>query len=123
MKQTMFKGSDEPIIRADLPGHFTTPPNEFTLIDEVLVGRISFDSLRQFGTGVFLELVAEIERDALNEILSIRGAVSDVDSAAIWKEKLEYLRSQEAIASDPAQKFALMKQIEEAQVKVRELGG
>lgn len=46
-------------------------------------------------------------------------------SAALkaWQEKLDYLQTQEAIASDATQKFALKKQIEEAQAKVRELGG
>ena len=38
-------------------------------------------------------------------------------------EKLEYLRQQEAIVSGPAQKFALTKQIEEAEQMIRELGG
>lgn len=32
-----------------------------------------------------------------------------------WREKLEYPRQQEAIAADPAQKFAVKKRIEEAQ--------
>jgi TIR domain len=41
---------------------------------------------------------------------------------AIWKEKLEFLEEQEAIAVDPAQKFALRKQIEEAKAKIREHG-
>lgn len=42
---------------------------------------------------------------------------------ALWREKLEFLREQEVITSDAAQKFALKKQIEEAQRKIRELGG
>jgi hypothetical protein len=41
---------------------------------------------------------------------------------ALWKEKLEFLEEQEAIAVDPAQKFALRKQIEEAKAKIREHG-
>jgi tetratricopeptide (TPR) repeat protein len=40
---------------------------------------------------------------------------------AIWQEKLEFLRGQEAIAADAAQKFALKKQIEEAMEKISEL--
>ncbi|MBL8470424.1 MAG: toll/interleukin-1 receptor domain-containing protein [Rhodocyclaceae bacterium] len=40
---------------------------------------------------------------------------------AIWLEKLEFLRQQEAIAADAAQKFAIKKQIEEAEAKIREL--
>jgi hypothetical protein len=42
---------------------------------------------------------------------------------ATWKEKLEYLQLQEAITAEPAQKFALKKQIEEAQQKIRQFGG
>jgi hypothetical protein len=41
----------------------------------------------------------------------------------IWREKLDYLQQQEAITADAAQKFALKKQIEETQQKIRELGG
>ena len=40
---------------------------------------------------------------------------------AIWQEKLDFLRQQEAICADPAQKFTLKKQIEEATAKVKEL--
>ena len=42
---------------------------------------------------------------------------------ALWEEKLAFFQEQEAIAADPAQKFTLRKQIEEAQEKVRALGG
>lgn len=52
------------------------------------------------------------------------GHASDVKPTAlkIWIEKLEYLQEQEAVSSDPAQKFALRKLIEEARAKIRELG-
>jgi len=39
----------------------------------------------------------------------------------IWREKLDYLREQEAIAADPSQKFQLQKQIEEAKAKMAQL--
>ena len=42
-------------------------------------------------------------------------------AASIWQEKLEFLRQQEAICADPAQKFALKKQIEEAEAKLKVL--
>ena len=42
-------------------------------------------------------------------------------AARVWAEKLEFLREQEAICSDPAQRFTLKKQIEEAEAKLREL--
>ena len=40
-----------------------------------------------------------------------------------WRDKLDYLLQQEAIASDPAQKFQLKHQIAEARAKVAELTG
>ncbi len=49
------------------------------------------------------------------------GAAPASGAAAIWWEKLEYLRGQEAICSDPAQKFTVRKQIEEAEAKLRAL--
>jgi tetratricopeptide (TPR) repeat protein len=42
---------------------------------------------------------------------------------ALWEEKLAFLEEQEALASDPAQRFTLKKQIEEAREKVRVYGG
>jgi hypothetical protein len=42
---------------------------------------------------------------------------------ATWQEKLQFLQAEEAITADPAQKLALKKQIEEAEQKIRELGG
>ncbi|HEX5719100.1 MAG TPA: toll/interleukin-1 receptor domain-containing protein, partial [Thermoanaerobaculia bacterium] len=41
---------------------------------------------------------------------------------ALWREKLEFLLEQEALAVDATQKFALRKQIEEARKKIQELG-
>jgi hypothetical protein len=38
----------------------------------------------------------------------------------LWQEKLDFLLEQEALLVDPAQKFALRKQIEEAREKIRE---
>ncbi|MCP4662154.1 MAG: hypothetical protein GY856_42670, partial [bacterium] len=52
-----------------------------------------------------------------NPSLPGRGAL------AVWREKLEYFLEQEAVSADPAQKFALRKQIEEAERRIRELGG
>lgn len=40
-----------------------------------------------------------------------------------WAEKLDFLQEQEAIVADPAQRFTLRKQIEEARAKLAELGG
>ncbi len=42
---------------------------------------------------------------------------------SVWIEKLDFLLEQQPTVTDPAQKFALRKQIEEAEQKIRELGG
>ncbi len=42
---------------------------------------------------------------------------------AVWREKLEFLQAQEPLAVGAEQKFALKKQIEEAEQKIIELGG
>jgi tetratricopeptide (TPR) repeat protein len=42
---------------------------------------------------------------------------------AIWQKKLAFLQSEEAKASDPMQKFSIQQSIEEAEAKIRELGG
>lgn len=41
----------------------------------------------------------------------------------LWLQKLAYFEEQQAILSDPAQKFDLLKKIEEASAKIKELGG
>jgi hypothetical protein len=43
-------------------------------------------------------------------------------AVTIWREKLEFLLTQEAIASDGGQRFTLRKQIEEAREHLNELG-
>ena len=40
------------------------------------------------------------------------------NAVAIWQEKLDYLREQEAIVSDPSQKFEIKKHIQEAEAKL-----
>lgn len=42
---------------------------------------------------------------------------------SLWREKLAFLEEQEPLAVDPAQKFSLRKQVDEAREKIRELGG
>ena len=50
-----------------------------------------------------------------------RGGPSS--ALAIWREKLAFLQVEEAKAVDPDQKFRLRKLIQEAEQKIRELGG
>ncbi|MDX1998257.1 MAG: TIR domain-containing protein [Thermoanaerobaculia bacterium] len=49
--------------------------------------------------------------------------VGNPKALALWSEKLAFLEQQEALAVEANQKFALLKQIEEARRKVREYGG
>ena len=41
----------------------------------------------------------------------------------LWQEKLDFLQQQEAVTTDPAQKFAVAQQIKEAKAKIAELAG
>ncbi len=51
------------------------------------------------------------------------GRIRNSDSARrTWIEKLEHLRTSEAISSNPAQKFELGRQIAEAEKKIAEIG-
>lgn len=43
------------------------------------------------------------------------------ESLDTWRRKLDFLRQQEAIVADPAQKFALAEQIQEAKGKLAEI--
>jgi tetratricopeptide (TPR) repeat protein len=45
------------------------------------------------------------------------------EALKIWKERLGFLLREQAVGSDPAQKFTLQKQIEEARAAIRELQG
>jgi tetratricopeptide (TPR) repeat protein len=51
------------------------------------------------------------------------GAAANPKALALWREKLEFLKTQEVLAVDANQKFALGKQIEEARAKVRKYEG
>ena len=60
---------------------------------------------------------------AIQFLLQVFDSGEHSTALNLWKEKAIFLREQEAIASDPVQKFSLKKQIEEAEQKIRELGG
>jgi hypothetical protein len=49
--------------------------------------------------------------------------VAPSPALAIWQKKLAFLQGEEAKASDADQKFSIQQRIEEAQAKIRELGG
>ncbi len=57
-------------------------------------------------------------------VLTPRSFPGKASSAVdVWQEKLEFLRLQEPVIVDTAQKFSLKKQIEEAEYKIRKFGG
>ena len=60
---------------------------------------------------------------AIQFLLDVCCSTQQSAAMSMWTEKLEFLCGQEAVVSDPAQKFTLMKNIEEAKAKIRELGG
>jgi hypothetical protein len=76
-------------------------------------------------TGTVTVGTASTSTPATHSTSTVQQPASTPNSGtiALWQEKLEFLQQQEAIASDPAQKFALKKQIEEAKQKIQELGG
>jgi len=49
--------------------------------------------------------------------------ITDVSAIEVWRERLEFLETEPAIASDSAQKFKIQKDIQEAKKKIVELGG
>jgi hypothetical protein len=51
------------------------------------------------------------------------GAGNSGGALKAWREKLDYLQQQEAITSDPGQKFTLNEENDEPQAEVRELAG
>ncbi|MEO1527620.1 MAG: hypothetical protein AAFX06_19495 [Planctomycetota bacterium] len=73
-------------------------------------------------TEYWVERFKEI-RDKRQELNAIKDSVLvDNESALVaWREKLEYLQSQEPLTSDPEQKFVIKKKIEEASRMVAEL--
>ena len=64
---------------------------------------------------IYWPRTSRLEAGALPE--SASGAL------ALWREKLEFLLEQRAIAADIEQRFRLMKQIEEAERKIRDFDG
>ncbi len=58
-----------------------------------------------------------------NDGTSSPPPASEIDTLELWTEKLAAYRREEAIASDPEQKFRLKVLIKECQGKIEELGG
>ncbi|MEM9483128.1 MAG: hypothetical protein AAGA83_05495 [Cyanobacteria bacterium P01_F01_bin.116] len=51
------------------------------------------------------------------------NAPASTKALALWQEKLDFFRQQEATLSDPSQQFQLQQLIKQAQQKNQELGG
>jgi len=103
-------GSDEEFFgKLPPPKHFQQIPDE---INEQVDGRRQ--KVKELADTFKQEL-----RGGANE----SEVKSQSSALQTWKQKLAFLQEQEAITSDAAQKFTLSKQIEEAQAKIRELGG
>lgn len=64
------------------------------------------------------------QKPALSEKTSKTSFPGQASAAVdVWLEKLEFLRIQEALNSDPGQKWSLENLVKEAENKIRELGG
>lgn len=73
-----------------------------------------------------LALVCEesLKEEARKRLLAMGVSIAPPSPAlAIWQKKLAFLQAEEAKASDADQKFSIQQRIEEAQTKIRELGG
>jgi hypothetical protein len=115
-----------PVIPVLLPGARKQPElplflKAFTWVD--LRGGLSDDGLDRLVWGITGEKPALVRSPTGATPHPPVTTQAESGPLATWKEKLEYLQEQEAIAADPAQKFALKKQIQEAQQNIRQLGG
>jgi len=72
--------------------------------------------------GEDLGAVASGEDDHAHEDEKQEKTMSE-NALKLWREKLDFLRQEEAITASPVTKFDLRKRIEEAEAKIRELGG
>ena len=73
-----------------------------------------------------LALVCEesLKEEARKRLMAMGVRIAPPSPAlAIWQKKLIFLQAEEAKASDADQKFSIQQRIEEAQAKIRELGG
>lgn len=73
-----------------------------------------------------LTLVCEesLKEEARRRLVSMGvRIIAPSPALTIWQKKLAFLQAEEAKASDADQKFSIQQRIEEAQTKIRELGG
>ena len=112
-----------PVIPVLLPGAPTKPElplflTQFTWVD--LRGGLTAEGLDRLEWGITGRKPGQAASSLPEPSQSPRAPSAAVK---VWQEKLDFLQQQEAVVADPAQKFALQKQIEEAQSRIRQLGG
>jgi hypothetical protein len=79
------------------------------------------DVILDFYRKMIAESAVFDKRSAYEQIHTV-GTSTISGALQTWQEKLDFLQEQEAVIADPAQKFALAKQIHEAKTKIKELG-
>lgn len=84
------------------------------------LGSTAQATMTTVGQRMLKQLLAKSEPPTVTPLPAVT-ALPRSEALDIWREKLEFLLGQEAIASDPGQKFTLKKQIAEVEAKIREL--
>ena len=132
----LFDRKDEPYIPRPLKGAYYRL-EAFDLADagyKALYRELTHQALQKppLGDVVKLEEAYAVRGGVVDDVVvlppvdrkEVRSAFPVSGSAVkVWQEKLGFLQEQEAITVDPDQKFRLLKLIEEARQKIRELGG
>lgn len=122
-------GNEHPILAVNFPGEIRRMANDYELLEDVNLLTIKKEGLRKLGPNVHKEIIKRLHVQlSKSSYLSGKASVAElpmrnVEALQSWREKLEYLLQQEAIAADPNQKFALAKYIAEAKQKIEELNG
>lgn len=89
------------------------------LIDVVQASIYATDILTVESTNTVIDTVQHCP-SSVSSKSKLRSGV-DNEAVDVWRRKLEYLQQQEAIASDPAQKFTIREQIEETKTHIAAL--
>jgi len=93
------------------------------LLSDIEILTVRWEGLQKLGTAGYQDIAAQLAGEFAKQSGEPLQSPRPVSALAVWREKLDYLRTQEALAADPALRFALSKQIQEAQMRVNELDG
>ena len=110
-----------PIVFAALPELESNGNRRFSVMDDCVVLHIDLEQLLKHDPSTFRAVVAAISFGSYVSVSATRTNAGVTGALATWRERLAFFQNQEAIASDPAQKFNLQKQIEEARQRIGEL--